>query len=313
MEHKGKNTRKPGNVGSGSVGNRAISTVSFDTWSSESVSAPSQRKRQTKDQERNIFRSCAEVIQDKFWTKSFAEFSNGKFPEGFSFIRGELQYKDPEGVEDSVRIPDDPIKASAISILFFQKHGIASETKMYTPTPPPPAQKPLLWAEASEKMRECMINAYSIDMKYIMGLSIKETTQLSAIINAGITNKHFGKNNIITANNKIYSISGLRWNPDERTFSICESLAPARSKPSQKKDEESEGTPSGKDPIPQFEARWKKYLDILDKKITKNSRDKSAPVAPGNYPCESSCESLYFDSSATASAQTDDEISIGSP
>ena len=129
----------------------------------------------------------------------------------------------------------------------------------------------LTWGDINKKVQECMLSYYIMDMKNIMTLNKLQIDQLRQTIKLGISNKFFGKHNIMVENNRIFSIDGLLWNNDCKNFYINPELKPKVMRTYiRKKNIASDIENNQKDSIPQFNIKWEKYVEALDKKIICN-------------------------------------------
>ena len=268
---------------SGRVGSYAISTVDFDSWTNEPVVQAPQRSRKTrgvKDVVNKIFTECAMVTQDPFWIDKFTNAAMGKFPHKFSFHDTVLSYR--KGAKcNTLEVSNNPYEAAHACMEFFRSNGgifspIDEQNSLelqYARAHAVLTQQQLTWADANKKVQECMLSYYVIDMKALMGLNDAELEQLRQTIRLGIANKYFGKHNIRVENNRIHSINGLLWNNEARNFYINSELKPNTTRTyTRKKDGPPAVDPSQKDTVPQFGAKWKKYIESLDKKVITNSR-----------------------------------------
>lgn len=267
---------------SGKVGSYAISTINFDTWFSEPATQIPQRTKKSrgvKEIINKIFIECINVIEDQFWIEKFNAAAIGKFPQKFGFHDGVLTYK--KGAKSqSLEVSDNPLEAAYACMEFFRVNGgIFSPTdeqntideqnnnSNMAPT------LPLTWADANKKMQECIISYYITDMKALMTLNDKEAENLRQTIKLGISNKFFGKHNIRIESNRIHSITGLLWNDQKRAFYIDPTLKPnvTRSYTRNKKGTISVD-PSQKDTVPQFELKWRKYIETMEKKLIRDAK-----------------------------------------
>lgn len=267
----------------GRVGSYAVSTINIESWVNEPVTQAPQRTRKTrgtKEIVHKIFAECAKVIQDSFWIEKFNIAATGKFPRGFSYHDGQLSYK--KGAKNhSIEISGNPYETAYACIEFFHTHGgifspIDEQSSLqlqYERSQAVLTQKQLTWADANKKIQECILSYYVITMKSTMGLTDLEVEQLRQTIKLGISNKYFGKHNIRIENNHIHSIDGLLWNNETRIFYINPQLQPSSTRSyTRHKDGPPAIDPSQKDMIPQFTAKWEKYVKSVDDKIAQYYR-----------------------------------------
>lgn len=270
------------NIG-GSVGSYAISTVDFDSWMNQPVAQAPQRNRKTrgvKEIVHKLFADCAGAIDDPFWIEKFNAAATGKLPRGFSFYDGSLIYR--KGAKcHTLEVPNNPYEAAHACMEFFRSNaGIFSPMDeqdslelQLARSQAVLTQQELTWGDANKKIQECMLSHYVMGMMEIMCLSEHEVEQLRQTIRLGIANKHFGKHNILVVNNRIHSVEGLLWNPTERKFFISDTVKPLTTRSyTRNKDRTPALDSSHKDMIPQFGAKWNKYIESLDKKILRESR-----------------------------------------
>lgn len=267
----------------GKVGSYAISTVEFDSWTTSPIVQTPHRTRKSRAAKEiiyKIFADCSAVITDPFWADKFNSAAVGKFPKGFSFHDGVLQFK--KGAKcPTLEVSNNSYIAAPACMEFFRSNGglfspIDQQNSMelqFARSQAVSNQQQLTWEDANTKIQECLLSNYVVDMKKLMALSNSEIEQLRQTVKLGIINKFFGKHNIRVENNRIHSFMGLLWNDQTRTFFIDPELKPvARRTYDRDKDNASAVDPSQKDTVPQFWTKWLKYLDSVDKKINRNDR-----------------------------------------
>jgi len=267
----------------GRVGSYAISTIEFDSWMNEPIIQAPQRTRKTRgirDVIHKIFVDCANVIDDPFWAEKFNTAARGKFPRGFSYNDGILVFR--KGAKcHQLEVSNNPYEAAFACMEFFRGNGgifspmdeQQSLELQHARSQAVLTQQQLTWGDANKKIQECMLSHYVIGMKSLMELTDLEMEQLRQTIRLGIANKFFGKHNIHVNNNRIHSIEGLLWNNQDRNFYINPELKPNSTRTyTRNKDGPAAIDPSQKDTIPQFAAKWNKYMESLDKKILRNNR-----------------------------------------
>lgn len=267
----------------GRIGSHAISTVNFNSWANDPIVQDKQKVRKTKgakDATHKIFVECANVTQDQFWVEKFINGSIGKFPSKFSFHDGLLSYRKGSKC-NTLEVSNNPYEASQACMEFFRSNGgifspIDEQNSLelqYTRSHMALTQQQLTWGDANKKEQEGMLSYYITDMKEIMRLSDSESEQLRQTIRLGVVNKFFGKHNVTVENNRIQSIGGLLWNNETRKFYIDPQLKPNSTRTyTRKKDGPASIDATQKDTIPQFNIKWKKYVELLDKKIANNDR-----------------------------------------
>jgi hypothetical protein len=267
----------------GRVGSYAISTVSFDSWANEPprvVPAKKKRGRGVKEVVHPIFAECAQLTTDPFWVEKFNQAAIGKFPPKFGYRDGIFVFKRANKSE-TMELSDNVYEAMYATMAFFQSKGLIfspSDEQLIRESQEAQHRRemnlpPATWVDINKKTQECMISYYILELHEIMGLSLSEKEQLRQTIRVGISNNFFGKHNIQVNQNRIHTIGGLLWDGTKRIFYIDPELKPVVSRSySRKKGGETPVDPAQRDMIPQFEVKWGKYLDALQRKIQKSSR-----------------------------------------
>ena len=133
----------------------------------------------------------------------------------------------------------------------------------------------LTWEIASKKIKECLISYFIVDMTTMMNLTPDQSNQLRQIIQVGIFSNLFDKHNIILNNNRIFSIGGLLYDPQNKIFYIDPNLVPSTSRSYPKKKIMSN---MPKDTIPQFNIKWEKYINKYIEQIDKQYFLQSSSV-----------------------------------
>jgi hypothetical protein len=249
------------------VGSSSVSTVNFTSWAKTSAvtPAPKTKRVRTKEVVHQIFVECAKVINDPFWIEKFNSASVGKLPTNFYFNNDILTYK--KGAKcDTLALSHNPIEAAEKCMEFFRKHK-----GMFSPLDQQLAldkkndriqsmtnADALTWENANKKTKECLISYFITDQIAVMKLTNEQGEQLRRVINNGLFVKLFDKNNITIMDNRIFSIGGLLWDPHTQIFFIDQSLTPSITRSYQKKKTT---TALSKDNVPQFGAKWDKYIN----------------------------------------------------
>lgn len=113
-----------------------------------------------------VFENCSELTDDPFWKNKLQMAARGKFPPGFFYRDGFLNYKKRKK-QTSVHIPGEPIQAINVFVSFMQGFGFYSnldleyygEQSMLTEdceaAPPPEA-----WSKVPKKLRTSYITSY---------------------------------------------------------------------------------------------------------------------------------------------------------
>lgn len=263
------------------VGNVAILTVDFNSWSLESSTektvAKTRKVRGAKEvlPSNKIFAECARITTDPFWIEKFNNASYGKMPAKFYFNDGNLSFR--KGAKNIIfQVPINPYEAAPKCIEFFRSNaGIFSpldqqnaldlqQERIQTVA----QREELKWENTNKKLQEGLISYYVNDIKIVMNLSAEQVEQLRQTIKNGIASKVFCKTSIRLENNRIHSIDGLLWNDHDKIFYINPDLKPKITRSYAKKKEVVEI--AHKDTVPQFGTKWNKYVESLDKKIVTN-------------------------------------------
>lgn len=269
----------------GRIGSYAISTIDFDSWSTQPILQAPQKTRKArgvKEIMHRIFSDCALVVDDPFWVDKFNTAAAGKLPRGFNYNDGLLSYR--KGAKShTLEVSNNPYEAAHACMEFIRSNGGIFSTMdqqdslelQYARARTGITQQ-LTWGDANKKIQECMLSYYVTGMKGVMSLTENEGNQLRQTIRLGIANKFFGKHNIVVGNNRIQSIDGLLWNNENRKFYINPELKPNSTRSySRNKDGPPTIDPSQKDMIPQFSVKWNKYIESIDRKIARNNRRMS--------------------------------------
>lgn len=264
-----------------------MTVINLDDWANQQKPVQTVKVRKTrgsnKEVKHKIFADCAMVINntigDKFWVDKLTLASVNKFPKGFSYNDGLLFYR--KGAKNlSIEISSNPYEAAYASIDFLRTHaGLFSamdqqNSLILQQQRAQETAQNITWGEANKKVQECMLSNYIVEMKNIMNLSPLEMKQLKQTIKLGISGKMLGKHNINVENNNVRSIDGLLWNSNTREFYLSPDLKPinTRSYSRSKKSNNIIIDPANKDTVPQFNFKWNKYLDAMDKKIARNNK-----------------------------------------
>lgn len=266
-----KNTEK-------NVGSYAISTVSFNSWVNEPIKKDKKTKKKvdTKEIVNKIFAEYAAIITDPFWVEKLNNASLGKFPQKFSYNNNTLIYK--KGSKSyTLELTNNPFESAYKCIEFFRAHG-----GIFSPIDEQNSmdiqlslvnnnEEKLTWGNSNKKIKDFMLSNYIGDLKEIMKLNHEQIRQLDQTLKQGISNKYFGKHNIYVENNRIQSIEGLLY--ENNNFYIDPNLKPISTRVyTRKKNGPPVINTNQKDMYPQFNVKWNKYIDTLDKKLDKNKK-----------------------------------------
>lgn len=299
------------------VGSYAVSTIDFDNWVDDSKPKKERNNKQkrtknTKPIVNPVFDQLMKYVDDKFWVEKLRKASYGQFPRYFYFNDGFLSFK-KANVSQFLELKEDSNESANRCVNFMRDHGGIYSKKDELELMKKKEQESInsepiekTWLNSNKSIRESLLSYYLTDIKERMDLSNKERSQLSKIINYGIFTKHFGNNNIIVKDNRIYQITGLLWNENTRKFYIDPSLKPIASRVySRNKNVNNDYDSADKDMIPQFNVRWKKLVDQLDKK---QKRYKDAGIGSDNISYEISTNIDTTDCDTTDAIDTDTDI-----
>ena len=258
------------------VGSVSITTVNFNSWASTPVIAAVAKSKKTKVKEivNDIFAECAKVTEDPFWVEKFNLAAIGKFPSNFYYHDNVLTYK--KGAKNNKVVLSSNIREAACTFINF----LRTNKSIFSPLDEQSTLdiqfnrvsssslnvEILTWEIASKKIKECLISYFIVDMTTMMSLTLEQSDQLRDIIQVGIFSNLFDKHNITLNNDRIFSINGLLYDPQNRLFYIDPNLAPS-TRSSYPKKKIANSMP--KDTIPQFDIKWQKYINKYVEQIDK--------------------------------------------
>lgn len=266
------------------VGSYAISVINFDDWNAEQIYSSQKGKKgkgsvgskAKKDIVHPVLAEGARYISDPYWVERINLAACGKFSRGFMYRDGKIIHKKGNKY-NSIVLGENAYETVHAFISFMRTYGnIRSPTDEQNEEEAhqrrlkeAAEQNPITWKDANKKLQESMICNYITTMKDVMKLSKSEAEQLRSIVKYGINNKYFTKENITLKENRIYTIDGLLWNAENRSFFISPTVVPKVTRRSSKKCEEYADIfeCTQKDMIPQFRNRWNKYIDQMEKKV----------------------------------------------
>lgn len=271
--------QQKGRVSLNVVGSSAISTVQFGSWINQSapkVITKGRKLKGVKEIINPIFCECAKLTDDQFWVEKLNDASIGKFPGKFSFRDNVLTYR--KGARSaSMEVPIYPSVAVGACIDFFRENGKLFSTKdsaayhdIYQ-NQEDEEEEQFTWGDANKKVQDNLLSYFFDSVRKMHRLSDESLIQLRQVVNTGISGKYFSKDTIHVLDNRIAGIDGLIWNENARTFSIDPRLTPSATRSYVKKKAQTT-EPSQKDTVPPFNAKWTKYVDTMDKKLTEYIR-----------------------------------------
>lgn len=256
------------------VGSVSITTVNFNSWANTPVVAAVAKSKKTRVKEiiNPIFAECAKITEDNFWVEKFNLAAVGKFPANFYYHDNTLTYR--KGAKNNKIVLSSNIGEAAFAFMNF----LRTNKSIFSPSDEQSTLdtqfnrvslsnvETLTWEIASKKIKECLISYFIVDMTTMMNLTLDQTNQLREIIQTGIFLNLFDKNNITLNNNRIFSISGLLYDPVNKIFYIDPNLAPSTTRTYTKKKVTNNAP---KDTIPQFDIKWQKYINSYVNQIDK--------------------------------------------
>jgi hypothetical protein len=257
------------------VGSVSITSVNFNSWTSTPVVALTAKSKKTKVKEivNEIFVECGKVTEDPFWVEKFNLAAVGKFPTNFYYHDNTLTYK--KGAKNNKIILSSNIRDAALSFIKF----LRVNKSIFSPLDEQSTlnlefnrinsslnTEILTWEIATKKIKECLISHFVIDMTTMMNLVSDQSNQLRQVIQTGIFSNLFDKHNITLKNDRIFSIGGLLYDPQNKKFYIDPNLVPSTNR-SYPKKKMINNMP--KDTIPQFNVKWDKYINKYVEQIDK--------------------------------------------
>ena len=257
------------------VGSVSITNVNFNSWVNTPVVAFTAKSKKTKVKEivNEIFVECAKVTEDPVWVEKFNLAAIGKFPTNFYYHDNTLTYK--KGAKNTKIILSSNIRDAALSFINFLRVNKSIFSPLdeqstlnleFDRINSAPNTEVLTWELVTKKIKECLISHFIIDMTRMMNLLPDQSNQLRKIIQTGIFSNLFDKNNIMLKNDRIFSIGGLLYDPENKIFYIDPSLVPSTNRSYPKKKVVNN---MPKDTIPQFNAKWDRYINKYVEQIDK--------------------------------------------
>lgn len=283
--------------------------VDVDDWMNEKVPQKAIMKpKKTRVQKQiinKIFADCALIIQDQFWIDKFNMMSYGKFPNKFSYRSNILSYKKGNRY-NTIQVSENPYEAICACMEFLKINGgifsqmdeqTALELQYTRQSNRIVEKEPIIWSKLNKKMQMIFISFYVLEMKEKMGLNKDELEQLRQTINLGIYNKLLVETNIILSNEQIVTINDLFFDSEERLFFLNPNLKASITRTYSRKKQNIIET-KDKDTIPQFNVKFRKYLEIIDKKVSKRTGKDSIIITGDDdedYEDQTDDASSYYD------------------
>ena len=268
------------------VGSQAQLTINYSTWENSAPTPSRARKtKAVKEIKHPIFAAAVLTVTDPFWIEKLTNASYGTFPKLFSFADNVLTYKKGKGAKHpSLEISNDPAETAINTMEFMRAHaGIfssmdsqLSQQLQLALAQDASASGPLTWANANEKVRDCLLDYYISAMKEVMNLNRAEEENLRRTLHYGITNKLIDKNNIELNNNRIRLVHGLLWDATTRMFTFDPRLQPSPARSASRARGAGANInaagPIQKDTIPQYDKYWKKIIERVEQKARQYDR-----------------------------------------
>lgn len=270
-----------------SPGNYAVSNLETRPWIFTPVTVSRPKTRRAKPEQvivNSIFKECAELTQDTTWKTIFNSASYGKLPKGFTFKDGFLTHKIRNKLS-RVEISSNAAQAFEECTSFFKtKAGIMSEEDQKKAREEfedflleSGSLYPTRWTEVRKKVRDVLISTFVGNVAKEVGLRPAEKADMKNKINLGLILGCFGNDQIVLENGYIKEIAGLEFDHTSRNFKIDHTKAPKQLKKSRRVEKE-------KLPKKSFYALWVKFLDTLEKRVTKTGHF-AAPLTPSSNDC----------------------------
>lgn len=186
-----------------------------------------------------MFEKCSVLTEDKFWVCVFQNCARGKFPRHFYFKNNLLTYRKGNKTQ-RLQIPKSTSLAYTNILKFFQEEaGILSkadrdrrqkveELKVLERM----EDEDLEWKNIkTDKIKDLLIMEFIEELAKENSFDPQEKDELITTVKKGFIMKSFNNNNIYMENNKIYEISGLKYNKKKKIYEIdkkCLSKRPGR-------------------------------------------------------------------------------------
>lgn len=268
----------------GSIGTYSVSVKSFFTsWKDKNnkrAEAEKKSKKTIKPIVNPIFETCTELISDPYWQGIFRDCARGKFPRGFSYKNGLINYRKGSKMI-RLEVSKSPPEALQEVRDFFQKMaGLLSdedrsrmkrleEEQLLEQS----CQQFESWKDVKgDKLKDILISEFITDMCLKYDLDENAKRELFTNVRKGFMLKCFGAQNIEMENGRIVEIEGLSIDRETGESEIDPEMI----------HHKSARTFNGlgleitiEKPQVDFLDGWSKYLSGLENKRTKNTQTYS--------------------------------------
>ncbi len=184
-----------------------------------------------------VFERCADLTDDPFWKKIFAEASQGKFTRGFSYRNGQLSHKRGTKIQ-KIQISDSPVEALTTCLDFFKTAaGLRSAIDQERERQQIEEQllesysaNNMTWMEIRKKKKNLpglYISTFIRTVGDSMGLSEHQRKQLTTVINIGLLLGYLS-DEAIEFDGAIRGIQGLSYNEEKKEFVLDIQGAPPK-------------------------------------------------------------------------------------
>lgn len=214
---------------SSNTGSYAVTTVSVMPWLKKKprVKNIKTSTRQPKKIIHEIFKECAELSEDPYWTSIFNDCSFGKFPRGFSYQNSLLIYKKGNKLKRLCITSSVPETYTNCIDFFKLTAGLMSsrdrerlrdedEERMLQKM-----EQETQWKDIKiEKVRSLMISDYVTKLAEEYEYNNEEKKELATTIKIGFMLKIFKHEDIILETRRIVDIKGLNYNEETHKFEL---------------------------------------------------------------------------------------------
>lgn len=177
-----------------------------------------------------VFQVCMQYTSDMFWKSILYMAARGKFPPGFRYNNGFLNYKKKNNTKN-VFIPEDPRMALEVFTNFMHGVGITSNMdvehqneKMAYSCSSKEMVSPTVWTQVPKNLRSHYVNSYIQTISNTYNLSPNARISLMNLIHNNIDSGVLGKEQIQVGDFKIINIFGIVYVKEYDSFKIDDAL-----------------------------------------------------------------------------------------
>lgn len=224
--------------------------------------APGKKPKGLKKIEHPVFLEAAKLVMDQYWVERLTEMAGGKFLSGFGMRDGYLQYKHC-GKVHAIMIPEGPREAAQITIKFMQEFFVKSQTDRNAEAQRN-YQQPMVfqtWKEMSKGMKQHVLCEFVT--RTCSGRA--QTDECYMLIKRGLGDKRISPEHITCVENRIHSISGLRYEAGSGWY-LDPEICPLPRVPTSKVKSAPMTVKYDKGQIPHTYSKLTKYVASLAKK-----------------------------------------------